>query len=118
VTDQPTGDVADLDALDLTGSDGAVWSLPHGGDLDANLVKLGAGRSVGDHRNDEVDVLLVGVGGTGVVVVDGAEHPLRPHRLVLVRKGARRHIAASPDDDLVYLSVHRARGALRIGARG
>lgn len=29
---------AALDDIDLTGADGAVWSLPHRGDLDANLV--------------------------------------------------------------------------------
>ena len=30
--------VADLGSVDLSGGSGAVWSLPHDGDLDANLV--------------------------------------------------------------------------------
>jgi quercetin dioxygenase-like cupin family protein len=99
----------DLAGIDRSGSDGAVWSLPHDGDLDANLVKLGAGAGIGAHRNDEVDVLLVGVAGEGVVTVDGAEHPLRVNTLLLVRKGTQRGIAAATGAELVYLSVHRAR---------
>lgn len=38
-----SGIVVDLGATDTRGRDGVVWSLPHGGDLDANLVRLGGG---------------------------------------------------------------------------
>ena len=47
---------ADLGAV--SGSGGAVWSLPHGGDLNANLVRLDASGRIGEHINDDVDVLL------------------------------------------------------------
>jgi quercetin dioxygenase-like cupin family protein len=108
--------VVDLDALDRRGSDGVVWSLPQDGDLNANLVKLGAGAQIAPHDNDEVDVLLVVVAGSGVAVLDGAEHVLRPNRLLLLRKGTRRSLAAAPDAELIYLTVHRARAGLRIGS--
>ena len=108
--------VVDLDALDRRGSDGVVWSLPQDGDLNANLVKLGAGAQIPAHDNDDVDVLLVVVAGSGVAVLDGAEHVLRPNRLLLLRKGTRRSLAAAPDAELVYLTVHRARTGLRIGS--
>ena len=45
--------------------DGVVWSLPHGGDLDANLVRLGPDAAIGEHRNDEVDVLIYVQSGSG-----------------------------------------------------
>ena len=116
----PTGgepEVVDLDGLDRRGPDGVVWSLPHGGDLDANLVKLRPGAKIAPHDNDEVDVLIVVVAGSGVAVIDGAEHVLRAGRLLLVRKGTRRSLAAAPGEELVYLTVHRARAGLRISPR-
>jgi len=50
-----------LAGIDVGGADGAVWSLPHDGDLDANLVKLGPGGRIDEHRNDEVDVVYLTV---------------------------------------------------------
>lgn len=110
------GESFDLNAVDRAGADGALWSLPHGGDLDANLVRLSAGARVESHVNDAVDVLVVAVEGGGVVTVDGAPHELRPGRLVLVPKGCARSIAATADSDVVYLTVHRSRPLLGIGA--
>src|SRR3954471_10105138 len=100
--------VADLDLVDRSGGAGALWSLPHGGDLDANLVRLGPGEAIGAHVNSEGDVLVVGVGGAGTVDIDGATHDLRPSVVVLVPKGASRSITAG-DGELLYLTVHRAR---------
>jgi hypothetical protein len=42
---------------------GVIWTLEGSGDLNANLVRFDAGGGVGEHVNDEVDVLFVGVGG-------------------------------------------------------
>jgi len=53
-----------------------MWALGHGGDLNANLVRFPVGRGVGGHVNDEVDVLFVGLAGSGVVAMDGEEHAL------------------------------------------
>lgn len=105
--------VADL-GDDRLGTGGAVWSLPHGGDLDANLVRLAADTSIADHVNDELDVVMFVRSGAGVVVVDGDAHDVRADIVVHVPRGARRSIAAGPDG-LAYLSVHRRRGRLGIG---
>lgn len=116
----PAGDVrglvVNLSDIDVGGADGAVWSLPHDGDLDANLVKLAPGGEIVSHRNDEVDVVLVVVSGSGDLVVDGESYPLRPHRLARICKGAERSLRAGPGG-LLYLSLHRARSGLRISPR-
>ena len=106
----------DLAGVDLSGADGAVWSLPHEGDLDANVVKLGPGGRIPDHRNDEVDVLIVVLGGSGDLVVDEETEPLRPHSLARIPKGTRRGLQAGAEG-LVYLTVHRARAGLRLTRR-
>jgi quercetin dioxygenase-like cupin family protein len=106
-----------LAGIDVSGADGGVWSLPHDGDLDANLVKLAPGGQIPEHRNAEVDVVVVVVSGSGHLLVDGASVVLRPHHLARIPKGARRSVAAGPAG-VVYLTVHRARAGLRVGSRG
>ncbi|HEX5973581.1 MAG TPA: cupin domain-containing protein [Rubrobacteraceae bacterium] len=93
---------------------GVIWTLEGSGDLNANLVHFDAGGGVGEHVNDEVDVLFVGVGGSGSVRVDGQEHPLFAGTLVFVPRGVRRSTVAL-SDGFAYLTVHRRRGPLRIG---
>jgi len=75
-------------AVSAVGREGIIWSLEAGKDLNANLVRFGAGRGVGEHVNDEVDVVFVGVSGTGFVEVDGREHDVEAGKLVFVPKGA------------------------------
>jgi mannose-6-phosphate isomerase-like protein (cupin superfamily) len=104
----------DLLSVDHRGPDGAVWSLAHGGDLDANLVRLGPDGSIGEHRNDDVDVLELGIEGAGWVMVDGVQASLRPGTLVAVPKGTTRSIRSDADVELVYLTVHRSRAGLQI----
>jgi quercetin dioxygenase-like cupin family protein len=96
------------------GREGVVWTLEGSEDLNANLVRFEAGRGVGEHVNDEVDVLIVGVSGSGFVGVDGEEHPVSSGDMVFVPRGARRYTRAM-SDDFAYLSTHRRRGPLRIG---
>jgi len=91
-----------------------IWALEESGDLNANLVRFDAGGGVEEHVNDEVDVLCVGVAGSGTVRVDGEEHALSAGKLVFVPRGARRSTGAS-SDGFAYLTVHRRRGPLRIG---
>ena len=109
-----THTAVDLLAVDRHGADGAVWSLPRGGDLDANLVRLAPGAAVGAHVNEEVDVLLIGVNGAGSVTVNDARYELRTGTIVAVPKDTRRHIAAEAASELLYLTVHLARPGLRI----
>ena len=109
---------ADLEALAVSavGREGVIWSLEAGKDLNANLVRFGVGRGVGEHVNDEVDVVFVGVLGAGFVEVDGRGHALEAGKLVFVPKGARRSTRGA-SEDFVYLTVHGRRGPLHIGAK-
>ena len=97
-----------------TGKEGVVWTLEGSTDLNANLVRFEAGGGVGEHVSDEVDVLIIGVSGSGLVGVDGEEHPVANGGMVFVPRGARRYTRAV-SDDFAYLSVHRRRGPLQIG---
>lgn len=104
----------DLRELARGAGEGTVWTLEGSEDLNANLVSFRAGRGASEHVNEEVDVLLVGMSGSGVVAVDGEERALWAGALVFVPKGARRAIR-SASEDFAYLTVHRRRGPLRIG---
>lgn len=96
------------------GQAGVVWTLLGRSELNANLVRFGVGGGVGDHVNDEVDVIFIGVSGSGRVEVDGKEYPLSNGTMVFVPREARRSIQ-STSEDFAYLSVHRRRGPLQIG---
>ena len=106
--------------FDLAGIDdvgGAVWSLPHGGELDANLVRLAPGGRIGEHVNEAVDVLLVVREGTGELTVDGIRHPLSGSSVALLPRRSSRSIRAG-ESGLAYLTIHRSRGALTIKSVG
>ena len=93
---------------------GATWTLEGSDELNANLVRFDAGGGVGEYINEEVDVLFLGVAGSGTVRVDGEEHALSAGTLVFAPRGVRRSTIAS-SDGFSYLTVHRRRGPLRIG---
>lgn len=95
---------------------GVVWTQEGGEDLNTNLVRFEAGEGVGIHANDEVDVVFVGVSGSGTVVVDGQEYTLEPGRMVFVPKGCLRATRSGPGE-FVYLTIHRRRGPLRIASQ-
>ena len=103
----------DLDRVPVTG-DGVQWSLGPSRDLNANLVHLEPGHGIGEHVNDEVDVLVVVVSGSGTAHVDGDDVGLRQHVVAHLPRGVRRRIDAGPEG-LSYLTVHRRRGPLGIG---
>jgi quercetin dioxygenase-like cupin family protein len=93
---------------------GVIWTLRESSDLNANLVRFEAGEGVGEHINDEVDVIFVGVSGTGSVLTNGEERRLSAGTLVLVRKGTRRSTLAL-SEGFSYLTVHLRRGPLQLG---
>jgi quercetin dioxygenase-like cupin family protein len=105
--------VVDVGSTDTRGRPGAVWSLAHGGDLDANLVHLDPGGLIAAHTNDEVDVMILVIAGRGQLCIDSAVHSLRGDVLALVPKGSPREIRAG-DQGITYLTVHRRRAPLRI----
>lgn len=108
--------VADLGTVSTAGVSGVVWSLPHGGDLDANLVRLHPGDRVGEHVNGECDVLVFVQSGTAELSIDGQVHRLSSDVLALIPRGARRELVAGPTG-IFYLSIHRRRDGLTISAR-
>ncbi|MAT06579.1 MAG: hypothetical protein CL424_16185 [Acidimicrobiaceae bacterium] len=93
---------------------GALWSLPNYGDLDANVVQLDADQAIGEHINHDVDVFIVVWDGTGEVAIDDRPLPVRPGVALLVPKGTSRTIRADADG-MTHLTVHRRRGHLAIG---
>jgi quercetin dioxygenase-like cupin family protein len=95
---------------------GVIWTLDTSSDLNANLVRFGTGQGVGEHVNDEVEVIVLGVSGSGIVRVDREEHALSAGMLVFIPKGARRS-TVNTSEDFTYLTVHRRRGPLQIGLR-
>ncbi len=103
--------VADLAALARAATaEGAAWTH-QSDDLNVNLLVFGAGGGVGEHLNAEVDVLLVGIAGEGIVAVDGTPHPLRAGHVLVIPKGARRGTRAT-SPSFAYLSCHRRRAGL------
>lgn len=106
--------VVDLGATDTSGHDGVVWSLPHDGDLDVNLVHLAAGGRIGAHVNNDVDIAMSVMTGSGELAAGSARHDLRAGVLVSIPKGVQREVRAGADG-MTYLSIHRRRGPLLIG---
>lgn len=113
-----TGELVNLAgiAAEEAGRGGVTWALEASDDLNANLVRFPAGEGVGEHVNDEVDVLFVGISGSGFVGVDGEVRLLSCGTLVFVSKGARRS-TRSATEDFAYLTVHHKRGPVRLGSK-
>jgi len=104
-------DVADLAILAHgSAARGPIWTR-QSADLSVNLLVFDADDGVVEHVNDEVDVLLVGVAGAGVVVVDGTDHAVGAKQALVIPKGARRAIRAV-GGRFAYLSCHRRRAGL------
>ena len=107
--------VPPVDLSRIDGAGGVLWSVSPGG-FHMNLVVLEPGGSIGAHRNDALDVLVVVLAGAGTATVDDDTVELGPTHALLVPRGASRSIAAGPSG-LRYLTVHSQRGPLAIGGR-
>ena len=103
--------IVDLAAIARAGAAaGTAWTR-QSDDLDTNLLVFATGLGVEEHVNDEVDVLLVGIAGEGMVTVDGVRRILRPGRALVIAKGTRRGTLALRDP-FAYLTCHRRRTGL------
>jgi quercetin dioxygenase-like cupin family protein len=103
--------MADLASLSRAASaQGAAWTH-QSEDLDVNLLVFASGQGVAEHINTEVDVLLVGIAGEGVVTVDGTRQILSAGHAMVITRGATRGIQ-SQSDPFAYLTCHRRRGGL------
>ena len=85
-------------------------------ELNATLLVWREGEGQPAHVNEERDVAIVALVGSGTLVVDGDEHLLRPGMFAVVPRGARRSVVAGPDG-LRCVTVHRRRGGLQITPR-
>ncbi len=117
--DERSADDAGTLIVDLAvaeGSGGAIWALPHGGDLDANLVRLDAGAGIDAHVNNDVDVMVIVQSGTAELTVEGQARQLGTDHLAVIPKGVLRSIVAGAEG-VSYLSIHRRRSPLGITRR-
>ncbi|HEY7063011.1 MAG TPA: cupin domain-containing protein [Chloroflexota bacterium] len=111
--EQRRAPVAVVDLLALVGrSDerGPLWTH-QSADLNVNLMALDVGQEIAASVNAEVDVLLVGTAGAGVVEVDGEPLALAAGQAMIVPKGTRRAIR-SAGGRFAYLTCHRRRAGL------
>ncbi|MFP8885195.1 cupin domain-containing protein [Streptomyces mangrovi] len=97
---------------------GALWRLAESGrQLDANLVRLPPGAFVGEHAENDLDVLLLVVAGGGEMEDGfGGRRALAPKVLVWLPRTSRRSLRAGPEG-LVCLTVHRRRPGMTVGVR-
>lgn len=109
VTVDTAGIAVPADAADRGG---VGWAFA-GEDLNVNVVVLGPGGGIAEHRNAEVDVLVVTLAGSGTLTVDRAVHQLRSGAVAHVPKGTRRRVDAG-GEGLRYLTVHRRRPGLTV----
>ncbi len=91
---------------------GPLWGVATA-DLNATLIALSGDQSTPEHVNEERDVLLVVLSGSGGVVLDGYEHAIGSAHAVVIEKGRARRVVAGPEG-LRYLSIHRRRAGLRV----
>jgi hypothetical protein len=99
---------------------GALWRLAfEQRHLDANVVRLAAGKRIDTHTGPDLDVLMLVVEGCGEVVTGTAAAPvavpLAAGALIWLPRRSRRTIVAGPDG-LAYLTVHPRRPGLHIGS--
>ena len=109
--DESLGNQGAVDLLSGSGT-GPLWGMAST-DLNATLLAWRPGHVVPEHLNEELDVLVVVLSGTGTAIIDGEPHDLTAGSALLVPRGTRRQINAG-EAGLRYLSVHRRRGPLQI----
>ena len=95
--------------VSATGTRGPVWGLASD-ELNATLPTWPPGEGTPEHVNDERDVLMLVVEGSGELAVEAEHAELRAGTVVVVPKGARRSIHAGPSG-IRYLTVHAAAAA-------
>jgi quercetin dioxygenase-like cupin family protein len=94
---------------------GAAWKLAEPArDLDANIVRLRPGGSIGRHAGPDLDVLLLILDGTGRLNTAAGPVELRQGALLWLPRRSEREFTAGPGG-LAYLTVHRRRQSLVVG---
>ncbi|MGZ4482254.1 MAG: cupin domain-containing protein [Gaiellales bacterium] len=94
------------------GGNGPVWGTATE-DLNATLLVWEPGRGVPDHVNAERDVLVVVLGGSVDVLLDGDRHAVGSMQAIVLPKGCSRRLTAGPEG-VRYLTVHLVRPGLSV----
>lgn len=102
----PAGTVARIFA---SAEEGVCWSTT-GRSLDVNVVAWLPSHGVMRHVNGEVDVLLVGLRGRGILAVAERSARVGPGSVHLIPRDSERSVRA--ETRLVYLTCHPRRGRL------
>ena len=109
LVDTSNGPTGDADAA------GALWHLDmRDRDLDANIVQIPSGGSIGEHTGPANDVLLYVLRGSGRLTTELGEVELAPGALVWLPRASRRQFDAD-EDGLRYVTVHQRRQILPLG---
>lgn len=106
-----SGGAVDLLAITLAATTrGPAWTT-QSDDFNINLLVFAAEEGVAEHINTELDILIVGVAGEGLVTVNGEPHVLRAGHLIIAPKGSVRSTRAI-SERFAYLSCRRRRPGL------
>ncbi|MFN8185877.1 MAG: cupin domain-containing protein [Gaiellales bacterium] len=107
-----------LEAVDLSAGDGAgpLWGIASE-DLNATLLAWPPGAGVAEHVNEERDVLVVVLAGTGTLTVDGVSVAVAAPAACVIPKGTRRAFHAG-ETGIRYLTAHLRRPGLQLGRFG
>ena len=97
-------------SLSQHGLTGPIWGTETE-DLDCTVLQWPVGHEIARHVNEEVDVVMTVLQGTGQLEVDDAKTLLKPGLVVVIPKGTARRIKAETEP-LVYLNVHKRRKRL------
>jgi len=109
-------EILDLSAVIAAGGSGAILGR-ESEDLDLNLVRFADGGGVSAHVNREVDVVILGLAGSGVVRVGSQELRLSAGNAVVIPKNLERAIQSDDPGEFAYLTIHRRRARLMPGPR-
>ena len=100
--------------LDAAEGEGPLWGATSD-DLNVTMLSWYPGSATPEHMNEERDVLVVCLAGSGTILLDGAPQTIAEGQALIIEKGCPRQIEAGPCG-LRYLSVHLRRPGLQIAS--
>ena len=105
--------MCDTESAARQGLTGPIWATETE-DLDCTILQWNDGYEISAHVNDEVDVVMTVLQGSGSIEIDGVTLPLRAGVVVVITKGKTRKLIAE-STPFVYVNVHKRRRRLMPG---